>query len=140
MLQHKSCLLNMYITPVCHFSLLKSALYRVISSDQTRLLQSRSRHHNTDTRLDINSLTSVRVWGGVDPLRNASIYFYIRCSFTFNVSCVPRCNYGESCTCGGGWSMAETTSAGLLSGFSRSTGIFSCNTQEGETFTQNALH
>lgn len=29
-------------------------------------------------------------------------------------------------TCGGGWSMAETTSAGLFSGFSSSTGILSC--------------
>lgn len=59
MLQHKSCLLNMDVTLVCHFSPLKSAVFRVISSDQTRLLQSHSRHHDTDTRLDINSLTSV---------------------------------------------------------------------------------
>lgn len=29
-------------------------------------------------------------------------------------------------TCGGGWSIAETTSAGLFSGFSNSTGILSC--------------
>lgn len=29
-------------------------------------------------------------------------------------------------TCGGGWSMAETTSAGLFSEFSSSTGILSC--------------
>lgn len=31
------------------------------------------------------------------------------------------------CTCGGGWSMADTSSAGLFSGHSNSTGIFSCN-------------
>lgn len=29
-------------------------------------------------------------------------------------------------TCGGGWSIAETTSAGLFSGSSSSTGILSC--------------
>lgn len=50
--------------------------------------------------------------------------------------CVIIVSHYEVCTCGGGWSTADTTSAGLFSGFSNSTGIFSCSTRV-EPFTQN---
>lgn len=89
-------------------------------------------------------LTDHYLWmeaGG--PLRNAKCT-HTQCfdwcyssTAVCNVSHVcRRCGYDELCTCGGGCSMAATTSAGLLSGFSKSVGIFSCDTrtQKIETF------
>lgn len=43
-------------------------------------------------------------------------------------------------TCGGGWSMAETTSAGLFSGFSSSTGILSCGPKVDLTAMKRSIH
>lgn len=123
------CLMNIHIFPVCNFFnfLLKISSYQPQKTLKPLFSEWWRPHWPS------------RVKWAEWPFKKCEQFLFIWCSCTVNVSYVPYCNYYELCTCGGGWSIAETTSAGLFSGFSNSTGIFSCYTRV-EPFTQNVVH